>query len=169
MYVEEVGPMSTMLEIEVPQEVFNRRIQPFGIALAEVSWRVKMFTHDGIVLAALYLEEPNLIVAFSFWPHTDLARQHFKGVFEISLFSTVQAESRVRLEVQLDAVTVEELFMAAEMINARPTRASTRRAEKHFTAFLQASFPDSLVTWAHSYCWRQEPRMNESGLQIRVG
>ncbi|MBI3249218.1 MAG: hypothetical protein HYZ50_22170 [Deltaproteobacteria bacterium] len=161
--------MSVMLEIEVPQEVFSRRIQPFGMALAEVSWRVKMFTHDGIVLAALYLEEPNLIVAFSFWPHTDLARQHFRGIFEIGLFGVDQAESRVRLEVQLDAVTVEELFMAAELINMRPTRASTRRAEKHFTEFLHASFPDAVVTWARSHCWRQEPRMSESGLQVRVG
>src|ERR1700740_802610 len=98
--------MGTMLEVEVSQEVFSRRIQPFGIALAEVSWRVKMFTHDGIVLAALYLEEPNLIIAFSFWPHIDLARQHFRGIFEISLFSRENPENRVRLEVQLDAVTV---------------------------------------------------------------
>lgn len=161
--------MSAMLEVEVPQDVFSRRIQPFGMALAEVSWRVKMFTHDGIVLAALYLEEPNLIVAFSFWPHTDVARQYFRGVFEISLFGTDHSESRVRLEVQLDAVTVEELFMAAEMINAHPTRVSMRRAEKHFTAFLHTSFPDSVVTWARSHCWRQEPRMSESGLQVRVG
>ena len=161
--------MAAMLEIEVPQEVFSRRIQPFGIALAEVSWRVKMFTHDGIVLAALYLEEPNLILAFSFWPHTDLARQHFKGIFEISLFGPENPESRVRLEVQLDAVTVEELFMAAELINAKPNRSSARRAEKHFTGFLGASFPDAIVAWAKSHCWRQETRMSESGIPVRVG
>ena len=161
--------MAAMLEVEVPQEAFSRRIQPFGIALAEVSWRVKMFTHDGIVLAALYLEEPNLIIAFSFWPHIELARQHFKGVFEISLFSAEHPESRVRLEVQLDTVTVEELFMAAELINARPTRSSARRAEKHFTGFLEASFPDSIIAWAQSHCWRQEPRMSESGIPVRVG
>lgn len=161
--------MAAMLEVEIPQEVFSRRIQPFGIALAEVSWRVKMFTHDGIVLAALYLEEPNLIIAFSFWPHTDLARQHFRGAFEMSLLGPDNPESRVRLEVQLDAVTVEELFMAAELINGRPTRASARRAEKHFTAFLNASFPDSIVSWAQSHCWRQAPRMSESGVPVRVG
>jgi len=161
--------MAEMLEIEVPQEVFSRRIQPFGIALAEVSWRVKMFTHDGIVLAALYLEEPNLILAFSFWPQTELARQYFRGVFEISLFGPDNPESRVRLEVQLDAVTVEELFMAAELINAKPTRAGARRAEKHFAGFLRASFPDATVAWAKSHGWRQEPRMNEGGMQVRVG
>lgn len=161
--------MAAMLEIEVPQEVFSRRIQPFGIALAEVSWRVKMFTHDGIVLAALHLEEPNLILAFSFWPQIDLAREHFKGVFEISLFGPDNPESRVRLEVQLDAVTVEELFMAAELINPKPSRASARRAEKHFSGFLSASFPDSLVTWAKSHCWRQEPRMGAGGVPVRVG
>src|SRR5581483_8499659 len=103
--------MGRVLEVEVPQEIFNRRIQPFGIALAEVSWRVKMFTHDGVVLAALYLEEPNLLIALSFWPHIALARQYFKGVFEMSLFGPDNPESRVRLEVQLDTVTVEELFM----------------------------------------------------------
>jgi hypothetical protein len=128
-----------------------------------------MFTHDGVVLAALYLEEPNLIIAFSFWPQQELARQHFKGAFEMSLFSADNPESRVRLEVQLDAVTVEELFMAAELINAHPTRASARRAEKHFPGFLGASFPDSTISWAQSHCWRQEPRMSESGVPMRVG
>jgi hypothetical protein len=128
-----------------------------------------MFTHDGVVLAALYLEEPNLLIALSFWPHIALARQYFKGVFEMSLFGPDNPESRVRLEVQLDTVTVEELFMAAELINARPNRASARRAEKHFTEFLHASFPDSIVAWALSHCWRQEPRMSESGVPVRVG
>ena len=161
--------MRVMLEVEVPQEVFSRRIQPFGIALAEVSWRVKMFTHDGVVLAALYLEEPNLIVALSLWPHEEGARSYFKGAFEISLYTVGGPEGRVRFDVQLDAATVEELFMAAELINPHPNRLSARRAEQHFAKFLQASFPDSMVTWARTHRWRQEPGLTESGTPIRVG
>ena len=161
--------MGIMLEVEVPQEVFSRRIQPFGIALAEVSWRVKMFTHDGVVLAALYLEEPNLIVALSFWPHEGDARLYFKGAFEIGLYAADGPEGRVRLDVQLDAATVEELFVAAELMNPRPTRLSARRAEQHFANFLNASFPDTMVAWARVYKWRQEPLLAESGVPMRVG
>jgi hypothetical protein len=161
--------MGIMLEVEVPQEVFNRRIQPFGIALAEVSWRVKMFTHDGVVLAALYLEEPNLIVAFSFWPREKDARSYFRGAFEICLSAVGGPEGRVRLDVQLDAATVEELFMAAELINPHPGRTSARRAEQHFTNFLNTSFPDTVVTWALTHRWLQEPLMAESGVPVRVG
>ena len=161
--------MGIMLEVEVPQEVFSRRIQPFGIALAEVSWRVKMFTHDGVVLTALYLEEPNLIVALSFWPHEEDARTHFKGAFEICLYAADGPDGRVRLDVQLDAATVEELFMAAELINPRPSRTSARRAEQHFTNFLNASFPNTVVAWARTHRWRQEVLMAESGAPVRVG
>ena len=161
--------MGIMLEVEVPQEVFSRRIQPFGIVLAEVSWRVKMFTHDGVVLAALYLEEPNLIVALSFWPHAEDARSHFKGAFEICLYAADGPDGRVRLDVQLDAATVEELFMAAKLINPHPGRTSARYAEQHFTDFLTASFPDTVVTWALTHQWLQEPLMAESGVPVRVG
>ncbi|HJY79582.1 MAG TPA: hypothetical protein VKK81_00645 [Candidatus Binatia bacterium] len=161
--------MGIMLEIEVPQEVFSRRIQPFGIALAEVSWRVKMFTHDGVVLAALHLEEPNLIVALSFWPRAEDARLHFKGAFEICLYTADGPDGGVRLDVQLDAATVEELFMAAKLINPHPGRTSARCAEQHFTNFLNASFPNTLVTWARTHQWLQEPLMAESGVPVRVG
>jgi hypothetical protein len=161
--------MGTMLEVEVPQEVFDRRIQPFGIALAEVSWRVKMFTHDGVVLAALYLEEPNVIVAFSFWPRGEDARLYFKGAFEICLSAPGDPNGRVRLDVQLDAATIEELFTAAELINPHPNRTSARRAEQHFTHFLTTSFPGTVVTWARTYRWLQEPLMAESGVLVRVG
>jgi hypothetical protein len=161
--------MGILLEIAVPQEVFHCRIQPFGLALAEVSWRVKMFTHDGVVLAALYLEEPNLIIALSFWPHEEDARSYFKGTFEICLYASGGAEGRVRFEVQLDATTVDELFLAAELINPRPGRVSARRAEHHFTNFLKVSFPHAMVAWARVHRWRQEPAMTESGLPMRVG
>jgi len=161
--------MGTMLEVEVPQEVFDRRIQPFGIALAEVSWRVKMFTHDGVVLAALYLEEPNVIVAFSFWPREEDARSYFKDAFEICLSVAGDPHGRVRLDVQLDAATIDELFTAAELINPHPDRISARRAEQHFTNFLTTSFPDTLVTWARTLRWLQEPLMAESGMLVRVG
>ena len=161
--------MGRVLEVEVPQDIFSRRIQPFGIALAEVSWRVKMFTHDGVVLAALHLEEPNLIIALSFWPQAELARRCFKGNFEISLVAVNTPSSRVRMDVQLDATTVEELFVAAELINARPTRAGARRAEKHFAEFLKASFPDMVVAWADSYRWRERRRRIDVSTPIRVG
>ena len=77
--------MGAVLDVDVPHKMFARRIQPFGIALAEVSWRVKMFTHDGVVLAAIYLEEPNLIVGMSFWQDEEAARHLFRGTFEIGL------------------------------------------------------------------------------------
>jgi endonuclease/exonuclease/phosphatase (EEP) superfamily protein YafD len=161
--------MAGVLEVEVPQGVFSRRIQPFGVALAEVSWRVKMFTHDGVVLAALQLEEPNLIIALPFWPHPEVARRLFKGKFEISLVSTESSSDRVRMDVQLDAATVEELFLAAELINANPNRVSVRRAEKHFTDFLTTNFPDTLVVWAHDHRWRERRRRIEHAAPIRVG
>ena len=161
--------MASVLEVEVSQEVFNRRIQPFGIALAEVSWRIKMFTHDGVVLTALQLEEPNLIVALSFWPHADIARRLFKGNFEISLVTFGNQDNRVRMDVSLDAATIEELFVAAELINATPSRVSARRAEKHFLEFLTLSFPDTQVVWAATYRWRVRRRRIDSTVPVRVG
>jgi hypothetical protein len=160
--------MASVLEVEVPQEVF-RRIQPFGIALAEVSWRIKMFTHDGVILTALQLEEPNLIVALSFWQHADIARRLFKGNFEISLVTFGNQDNRVRIDVSLDAATIEELFVAAELINATPSRISARRAEKHFLEFLTLSFPDTHVVWAATYRWRVRRRRIDSTVPVRVG
>jgi hypothetical protein len=161
--------MASVLEVEVPQEVFSRRIQPFGIALAEVSWRIKMFTHDGVILTALQLEEPNLIIALSFWPHADIARRLFKGNFEISLVTFGNQDNRVRMDVSLDAATIEELFVAAELINATPSRVSARRAEKHFLEFLTLSFPDTHVVWAATYRWRVRRRRIDSTVPVRVG
>ena len=161
--------MASVLEVEVPQEVFSRRIQPFGIALAEVSWRIKMFTHDGVILTALQLEEPHLIIALSFWPHADIARRLFKGNFEISLVTPGNQDNRVRMDVSLDAATIEELFVAAELINATPNRISARRAEKHFIEFLTLSFPDTHVVWAATYRWRVRRRRIDSTVPVRVG
>jgi hypothetical protein len=161
--------MASVLEVEVPQEVFRRRIQPFGIALAEVSWRIKMFTHDGVILTALQLEEPNLIIALSFWQHADIARRLFKGNFEISLVTFGNQDNRVRMDVSLDAATIEELFVAAELINATPSRVSARRAEKHFLEFLTLSFPDTHVVWAATYQWRVRRRRIDSTVPVRVG
>jgi hypothetical protein len=161
--------MASVLEVEVPQEVFRRRIQPFGIALAEVSWRIKMFTHDGVILTALQLEEPNLIVALSFWQHADIARRLFKGNFEISLVTFGNQDNRVRMDVSLDAATIEELFVAAELINATPSRASARRAEKHFLEFLTLNFPHTHVVWAATYRWRVQRRRIDSTVPVRVG
>lgn len=161
--------MASVLEVEVPQDVFNLRIQPFGIALAEVTWRIKMFTHDGVVLTALQLEEPNLIIALSFWPHADIARRLFKGHFEISLVAPGTQDNRVRMDVSLDAATIEELFVAAELINANPSRISARRAEKHFLEFLATSFPDTHVVWAATYRWRVRRRRIDSTVPVRVG
>ncbi len=161
--------MGVVLEVEVPQREFNRRIQPFGIALAEVSWRVKMFTHEGVVLSALYLEEPDLILAMTFWPDVDLARRSFKGSFEICLCSAADPPGRVRLAVQLDPARVEELFVAAELINPRPSKASAKCARKYFTEFLALGFPDSQVVWARSCRWQEVPESLEATTPIRVG
>jgi len=68
---EEEEIMGVALEAGVPYRKFQRRLQPFGIALAEVSWQVKMFAHDGVVLAALYLQEPDPVAAFTRWPDPD--------------------------------------------------------------------------------------------------
>lgn len=161
--------MGAVLEVEIPQEVFSRRIQPFGIALAEVSWRMKMFTYDGVVLAALCLEEPNLIIAFSFWPDQEQAGCFFKGTFEIWLYTEVTPYHRVRLEVQLDAATVDELFVAATLINPQPSRTSARRAQKHFSEFLATQFPEARVAWSRTHRWREEVLSGESSIPIRVG
>ncbi len=161
--------MGVVLEVEVPQRAFNRRIQPFAIALAEVSWRVKMFTHEGVVLAALYLEEPDLILALALWPNADSARRLFKGHFEICLCSAADPTGRVRLAVQIDPDMVEELFVAAELINPKPSKASAKRAEKYFTEFLALGFPDSQVVWARSCRWQEAPEYLEATTPIRVG
>jgi hypothetical protein len=161
--------MATMLEVEVPQEVFSNRIQPFGIALAEVSWRMKMFSHDGVVLAALYLEEPSLIIVLSFGVQQSTARRLFKGAFEICLYCDEIPNGRVRLEVRLDASTVEELFVAANLINPHPSRTSVRRAERHFTEFLAEHFPEARVTWARALRWKEKRRPSDASMPIRVG
>jgi len=161
--------MGVVLEVEVPQREFNRRIQPFGIALAEVSWRVKMFTHEGVVLAALHLEEPDIILALSFWPDADEARRLFKGSFQICLCSSADPPGRVRLSVQLDPAMVEELFVAAELIKRNPLQANAKRAEKYYVDFLNMAFPDSKVVWARSYCWHDAPQYSELAMPIRVG
>jgi hypothetical protein len=161
--------MGAVLEVEIPEGVFSRRIQPFGVALAEVSWRMKMFTYDGVVLAALCLEEPNLIIALSFWPDQREAGRLFKGTFEIWLSASEIPYNRVRLEVHLDAATVDELFVAAALINPRPDRSSVRRAQKHFADFLAAQFPGAKVAWCRMHRWREEVLAAESGTPIRVG
>ena len=161
--------MGAVLEVEVPQRAFNRRIQPFGIVLAEVSWRVKMFTHEGVVLSALYLEEPDLVLTMPFWPEADSARRSFKGSFEICLYSAADPPERVRLAVQLDPVMVEELFVAAELINPRPSKAGVKRAGKYFTEILALDFPDSQVVWARSCRWQEMPESLEARDPIRVG
>ncbi len=160
--------MGVVLEVEVPQRAFNRRIQPFAIALVEVSWHVKMFTSEGVVLTALYLEEPDLILA-ALWPNIDSARRLFKGYFEICLCSAADPAGRVRLAVQLDPAMVEELFVAAELINPNPSQASAKRAASHFTEFLTVGFPDSHVAWARSCRWQDAPAYLEATTPIRVG
>lgn len=161
--------MGAVLEVEIAEEVFSRRIQPFGLALAEVSWRMKMFTYDGVVLAALCLEEPKLIIALSFWPDQGQASCFFKGTFEIWLSASDVPYDRVRLKVHLDGTTVDELFVAAALINPQPNRQSARRAQKHFADFLALQFPDTKVTWARAHRWREGVLAAETGAPMRVG
>lgn len=128
-----------------------------------------MFAHDGIVLAAVYLEEPNVIVAMSFWPEEDAARCFFKGAFEIGLCSDNDPHGRVRLAVELETEMVDELFAAAELMNPRPNRTSARRAERHFSSYLSEDFPDTPQVWSRSHSWRAEMRRKSTAQPIRVG
>ena len=64
---------------------------------------------------------------------------------------------------------VEELFVAAELINPKPSKASAKRAEKYFTEFLALGFPDSQVVWARSCRWQDAPEYLEATTPIRVG
>ncbi len=161
--------MGAVLDVDVPQKVFNRRIQPFGIALAQVSWRMKMFACDGVVLAAVYLEEPNIIVALSFWPNEEAARRFFKGAFEIGLCSDDDPPGRVRLAVELETKMIDELFTAAELMNPQPNKTSVRRAQRHFSSFLSEDFPNTPQVWSRSHSWRAEMRRRSVARPIRVG
>ena len=161
--------MGAVLDVDIPQKMFARRIQPFGIALAEVAWRVKMFTHDGVVLAAIYLEEPNLIVGMSFWQDEEAARHLFRGTFEIGLCADADPPGRVRLAVELDTEMVDELFTAAELLNPHPNRTSASRAKRHFSHFLSEAFPDTPQVWSRSHSWRTARRARRAAQPIRVG
>lgn len=161
--------MGVVLEAGVPHREFQRRLQPFGIALAEVSWQVKMFAHDGVVLAALYLQEPDVVAAFTLWPDPDVARQFFKGRFEIRLRAVRASNERVRLAVQVNPHMVEEMFVAASSMNGRPCRTSALRAEASFADCLGASFPGARLFWIRSYAWLEAPDGLESAGHMRVG
>ena len=161
--------MGVVLEAGVPHREFQRRLQPFGIALAEVSWQVKMFAHDGVVLAALYLQEPDLVAAFTLWLDPDVARQFFKGRFKIRLRAVRASDERVRLAVQVNPHMVEEMFVAASSMNGQPCRTSALRAEASFADCLGASFPGARLFWVRSYTWLEAPDGLESAGHMRVG
>lgn len=161
--------MGVVLEVEIPQEVFHRRVQPFGVALAEVSWRMKMFAHDGVVLSALALEEPKLLVALSFWPYREDARRYCRDIFSVSIFPTESTNEYVHCAIKLDESVVEELFVAAELLNPNPDHASARRAERHFADFLRLSFPDTLITWSRTHRWREDSWHALCEVPMRVG
>ena len=161
--------MGVVLEAGVPHREFQRRLQPFGIALAEVSWQMRMFAHDGVVLAALYLQEPDLVAAFTLWPDPDVARRFFKGRFEIRLGAVRVPDARVRLAVRVNPNLVEEMFVAASLMNGRPCRTSALRAEVSFADCLGASFPDARLVWVRSYAWLEAPDDLASVASMRVG
>ncbi len=161
--------MGAVLDVDIPQKMFARRIQPFSIALAQVSWQVKMFTHDGVVLAAVYLEEPNLIVGLSFWQDEATARHLLRGACEIGLCVDTDPLGRARLTVELDTEMVNDLFLAAKLTNPRPTRTSASRAKRHFSRFLSEAFPDTPRVWSRSHRWRAARRTRRANQPIRVG
>lgn len=161
--------MGVALEAGVPAREFLRRIQPFGIALAEISWQVKMYAQEGVVLAALYLEEPDVVVTVRLWPDADVARRLFKGSVEIRLRDAHQLGEWVRLAVQIDPGMVEEMFVAASLMNDRPSETSARRAEEHFADCLALSFPSARLVRVRSYTWREAPECPEFATPIRVG
>lgn len=161
--------MGVVLEAGVPHREFQRRLQPFGLALAEVSWQVKMFAHDGVVLAALYLQEPDLVAAFTLWPDPDVARRFFKGRFEIRLRAVRAPDERVRLAVHVNPNMVEDMFVIASSMNGRPCRTSALRAETSFADCLGASFPGARLLWVRSYAWLEASDGLESAGRMRVG
>lgn len=161
--------MGIILEVEVPPAVFQRRIRPFGAALAEVSWRMKMFTHEGTVLSALLLQELDLAVAFSFWSDREQARRCFKGTKEIGFYTADDPSGRVSLVVKLDEAVVDALFVAAELVREKPSRASARRAERHFGEFLGVWFPRARVVWSRGHHWREGPVYDNWRVPMRVG
>ena len=156
-------------EVEVPLDIFASRVQPFGVALAEVSWRVKMFTYDGVVLSALHLVEPEVVVAMCFWPETQVLRQTFQGRFELCLTPPEGHVGRVRLDLQIQKKMVEELFQAAELVNPYPSEDSACRARKYFEEFLVLDFPDAKVEWGKVLSWHNGPGFIEVNDPIRVG
>lgn len=161
--------MGVVLEAGVPHREFQRRLQPFGLALAEVSWQVRMFAHDGVVLAALYLQEPDLVAAFTLWPDPDVARRFFKGRFEIRLRAVRASDERVRLAVRVNPNMVEEIFVAAALMNEQPCRTSALRAEASFADCLGASFPNARLLWVRSYAWLEASDVLEFAGHMRVG
>ena len=158
-----------VVEVEVPLEIFASRLQPFGVALAEVSWRVKMFTYDGVVLSALHLVEPEVVVAMCFWPETQALRQTFQGSFELCLSPPDGHVGRVRLNLQIDGKMVEELFQAAGLVNSSPSEDSAVRARQYFEDFLALDFPEAKVEWGKVLSWHTGPGFIEVGDSMRVG
>jgi hypothetical protein len=161
--------MGIILEVEIPPAVFQRQIQPFGAALAEVSWRMKMFTHEGTVLSALLLQELNLAVALSFWADREKARRYFKDTNKIDFYAADDRTGHVSLVVGLDEAVVDALFVAAELVSTEPSRASARRAEKHFGEFLGVWFPQARVVWSRGHHWREGSVSGDWRVPVRVG
>ena len=91
--VEEEEPMGAVLDVDVPQKVFNRRIHPFGIALAQVSWRVKMFTHDGSCWRQFILKSRISLLPCPF----GLMRRRLDGVFSKAHLRLVCVQTMTRL------------------------------------------------------------------------
>ena len=158
-----------VVEVEVPLEIFASRLQPFGVALAEVSWRVKMFTYDGVVLSALHLVEPEVVVAMCFWPETQALRETFQGNFELCLSPPDGHVGRVRLNLQFDEKMVEGIFQAAGQVNPYPSDDSAVRARQYFEDFLALGFPDAKVEWGKVLRWHTGPGFIEVSDPIRVG
>ena len=70
-------------------------------------------------------------------------RRFFKGRFEIRLGAVHVPDARVRLAVQVNPNMVEEMFVAATLVNGRPCRTNALRAEASFADCLGASVPGS--------------------------
>lgn len=128
-----------------------------------------MFAHDGVVLAALYLQEPALVAAFTLWPDPDVARRFFKGRFEIRLGVVRAPDARVRLAVQVAPNMVEEMFVTASLMNGQPCRTSALRAEASFADCPGASFPGARLFWVRSYAWLEASDGLASVASMRVG
>ena len=96
-------------------------------------------------------------------------RRFFKGRFEIRLGAVHVPDARVRLAVQVNPNMVEDIFVAATVMNEHPRRTNVLRAEASFADCLGARFPNAHLVWVRSYAWLEASDGLASVASMRIG